>query len=88
MNFNTAGSMKKQKWKHSPLAERGAEQLVKRIESGDMGMEVMPNSFAQFTGELEEKDYISYCKFLNSENGQKVLRMLEESDEGELLELY
>ena len=51
-------------------------------------MEVLPNTSVQFTGELEEKDYVSYCGFLSSANGKRVLQMLEESDEGECIELW
>lgn len=72
---------------HSLEAEEGAKRLLERIENADMGMEVLPDSFEQFSGELEEKDYVSYCEFLNSANGKKVINILEEKDERQLFEL-
>jgi hypothetical protein len=47
----------------------------------------MPNSYAQFTGELEENDYLSYCRFMESAKGLKVIQLLEEEDERKLFEL-
>ncbi len=77
----------KSKVLHSVEAENGARRLMERMENHDMCMEVLPESFGQFSGEPEEKDYISYCDFLNSVNGKKVLDILEEKDERELFEL-
>lgn len=77
----------KPKIAHSKSAQEGAARLLQRTVGGDMGMEVMPNTYAQFTGELEEKNYISYCDFLRSANGKKVIGLLEEEDERELSEL-
>ncbi len=65
---------------HSDLAEAGAKSLHERVTKGEIGVEVLPNTYVQFTGELEEKDYVSYCSFLNSANGKKILQMLEEED--------
>lgn len=68
---------------HSVKAEQGAERLLAKIESEEMAMEVLANASIQFSGEIEEKDYVSYCTFLESANGKKVLQMLEEEDAGE-----
>lgn len=68
-------------------AETGANRLLERIENEEMGMEVLPDKFVPFSGELEEKDYVSYCGFLHSVSGKKVIRILEECDERELFEL-
>lgn len=72
---------------HSVKAEQGAERLLEKIESEEMAMEVLANASEQFSGEREEKDYISYCQFLESVNGKKVLQMLEEEDARECVEL-
>lgn len=72
---------------HSVKAEKGAERLLEKIESEEMAMEVLANASIQFTGEWEEKDYISYCQFLESVNGKKVIQMLEEEDAGECFKL-
>ena len=77
----------KPKLLHSLEAEHGAKSLLERMESGEMCMEVLPDSFEQFSGELEAKDYASYCNFLNSVNGKKVMDILEEHDERQLFEL-
>lgn len=68
-------------------AEKGAAHMLQRIEDGTLNMDVLPNTYVQYTGELEEKDYVSYCSFLNSANGKKVIQMLEEEDEGQFIEL-
>lgn len=82
--FNVTG---KTKLVLSVEAEAGASHLLERIENEDMGMEVLPNKYVQFSGEVEEKDYVSYCGFLNSASGKKVVQILEEDDERELFEL-
>lgn len=71
----------------SIAAEEGAKHLMEKIENNELGMDVLPNQYAQFSGELEEQDYISYCRFLKSSNGEKVLKMLEEEDAAEYTEL-
>lgn len=71
----------------SEAAEKGAKSLRKKLESNALGMDVLPNQYDQFPGELEEQDYISYCRFLKSSNGGKVLKMLEEEDAAEYIEL-
>lgn len=72
---------------NSVKAEQGAARLLERIENEDMKMEILPDNSVQFTGTLEEKDYISYCRFLESSNGKKILQMLEDCDAGKYVEL-
>lgn len=72
---------------HSSEAEVGAKQLLEKIENNTMRMDILPNQYEQFTGELEEEDYITYSRFLQSVNGQKVLKMLEEENAGYFVEL-
>lgn len=78
---------KSKKVLHSEAAESGAKRLLKSIESGDMGLEILPKNFQHTGSDYEEKNYVSYCDFLYSVNGKKVLEILEEEDERELFEL-
>lgn len=71
----------------SKEAEDGAERLIEKIENGNLGMDILPNRYEKFSGELEEKDYIAYCRFMESSNGRKVLEMLEVEDAGIPIEL-
>ncbi len=71
----------------SAEAEEGAKNLIERLESGSLLMDVLPNRYARFSGELEEKDYVSYCRFLGSANGKKVLGILEEEDATEFFDV-
>ncbi|MCD8221904.1 MAG: hypothetical protein LUD07_06900 [Clostridiales bacterium] len=87
MDQKILGSAQREKLFHSREAVDGARRLMERIEIDDMAMEILPNNFTQFTGELEENEYLSYCRFLSSANGQKVIQMLEVLDERELFEL-
>lgn len=68
-------------------AEAGAKDLMDKIRDKDLTMDILPNQYARFSGELEEQDYISYCHFLESSNGKKVLQMLEEEDARNAIEL-
>lgn len=64
----------------SERAEQGAVNLLKRLREGELQMDILPNTYEKFNGELEEQDYVSYCSFLPSHNGRLVLDMLEEED--------
>lgn len=68
-------------------AEEGANSLINNLENNTLQMDILPNRYERFSGELEEKDYVSYCRFLKSSNGTKVLDMLEEEDARNLVEL-
>lgn len=72
---------------HSQKAEEGAQQLFEKIENDTIRMDILPNQYARFTGEFEEADYITYSRFLQSVNGQKVLKMLEDENAGNFVEL-
>lgn len=72
---------------NSVKAEQGALRLLELIESEKIFMEVLPSENEQFSGEREERDYVSYCQFLESVNGKKVIQMLEEEDAKERFEL-
>lgn len=72
---------------HSLKAEEGASQLFEKIENGTLKLDILPNQYARFTGELEENDYVTYGRFLQSVNGQKVLKMLEEENAESFVEL-
>lgn len=64
----------------SAEGEAGAVRLLEKLRSGALELEIHPNMYPRYTGELEERDYLSYCKFLSSVNGKKVLDRLEEQD--------
>lgn len=72
---------------HSSKAEEGASRLFKKIEDDVIKMDILPNQYSRFTGDLEENDYITYSRFLKSVNGQKVLKMLEEQNARNFVEL-
>ena len=46
-----------------------------------MVLDVLPGSCPRGTEQFEEKDYVSYCRFLSSSNGRKLLRTLEAQDD-------
>lgn len=73
---------------NSVKAEKGAERLLHKIESEEMTMEVLANASQEFSGEREERDYVSYCQFLESVNGKKVIQMLEDEDAGKFIKLW
>lgn len=72
---------------NSVKASEGARRLLEKVHNGSLNMEVLPNNYGRFTGDLEENNYISFCQFLKSSNGKKVLTMLEEADAGRNIEL-
>lgn len=65
----------------SEEAEIGAEDLMRRIEAQEMRLEILPNNYTQFTGDLEERDFLSFSQFVHSVYGKRVIKMLEEEDE-------
>lgn len=71
----------------SDRAESGAKRLVKNLENGSLQMDILPNRYERFSEELEEEDYVSYCRFLRSSNGKKILNMLEKEDAGDFIKL-
>lgn len=68
-------------------AEAGAARLLERIRTGSLGLDVLPNSYPRYAGQLEEEDYLSYCRFLASSNGKKLLNRLEVQDGEQCIEL-
>ena len=68
-------------------AENGAHEMIKKIRNEELTMDVLPNFYPKFTGELEEADYVGYNRFLSSRNGNMVINMLEEEDAREYIEL-
>ena len=48
----------------------------------------LPNSYRRFTGQLEEEDYIAYCRYVESLNGQKLFDRLEKADGKDYVELF
>lgn len=72
----------------SVQSEQGADRLLERLRSGQLRMDVLPNSYPRFSGQLEEEDFIAYCRFLESLNGQKLLDRLEKADGRDYAELF
>lgn len=72
----------------SQRGESGADHLLARLNSGVLQMDILPNSYPRYTGQLEEEDYLSYGRFLRATNGQKLLVKLEEHDGNECIELF
>lgn len=64
----------------SEEAERSADELVEKIHMGDIRMEILPNTYQVYSGELEEENYLSFCRFLKSHNGQAVIQRIEQGE--------
>ena len=65
----------------SAEAEDGATRLLDKIHDGRLGLPVLPNSYTKYAGKQEEEDYKSYCRFLSSSNGRKLLQRMEAQDD-------
>ena len=72
----------------SPRGESGADHLLARLSSGALQMDILPNSYPRYTGQLEGEDYLSYSRFLRAVNGQRLLAKLEENDGNKYGELF
>lgn len=72
----------------SVRGEHGADHLLERLRNGQLRMDVLPNSYPRFTGQLEEEDYIAYCRYIESLNGRKLFDRLEKADGKDYAELY
>lgn len=81
MKINIYDAKKPLNHMHSWEAESGARSLLERIDSVDLVLEILPNDYSQYTGVLEEKDWVSYGGFLGSMTGRRILDALEELDE-------
>lgn len=71
----------------SAEGERGADSLIERLKNQTLCMDILPNTYPRYTGKLEEDDYVSYCRFLGSSNGKKLLHRLEVQDAREHIKL-
>lgn len=76
------------KFPSSVQGECGADRLLERLSCGQLCMDVLPNSYRRFTGQLEEEDYIAYCRYVESLNGQKLFDRLEKADGKDYVELF
>ena len=72
---------------NSEEAELGAERMFQQVRNKKLRMDILPNSYKRYSGELEENDYISYCNFLQSSNGRKLLKNLEEENARSIVKL-
>ncbi|MCL2147474.1 MAG: hypothetical protein FWH52_06675 [Synergistaceae bacterium] len=64
---------------HSAEAITGAEELLAQIKNGSIEADLLRNSFKEFSGELEQDDFLSFCRFIRSHNGKLVFSALEDS---------
>lgn len=71
----------------SAEGEAGANRLLEKLKNGELKKEVRPNDYPRYTGKLEEEDHLSYCRFLGSVNGKRVLGRLEDQDGRNCIEL-
>lgn len=71
---------KKPKFLNSAEAENGATSFIDRLKTHQLDIEVLPNSYEEFTGQMEEEDFIAFSNFLKSSNGRSVLEMVETED--------
>lgn len=62
----------------SKSAELGAVDLIHKIKDNTINIDILPNKYQDFTGQLETSDYLSFCKFLESRRGKKILDLMEE----------
>lgn len=83
----TNSYFEKRKILNSEKAEAGAINLIQKISENKLVMDCLPNTYPKFKGELEEQDFLSYCAFIKSWNGNMILNMLEEEDAGQYIEL-
>lgn len=65
----------------SEAATSGAESFIEDIRSDKLRMDILPNSYEQYNGQLEEENYISFCNFIKSRNGKMIIAMLDAEDE-------
>lgn len=72
----------------SQRGETGADRLLARLNSGALQMDILPNSYPRYTGQLEEEDYVLYSRFLRAVNGLKLLAKLEEHDGNKCAKLF
>ena len=59
--------------------QKDAEQLVDRMKNNYVIMDTLPNSYENYTGRLELEDFLSFCQFLESRQGKKVLELVDDT---------
>jgi len=62
----------------SENAKQGARELIYKMKNNILELEVLPNSFDDYTGELETENYLSFCQFVDSRKGKLVLSKLND----------
>lgn len=67
------------RYAHSSEAIDGASRLIESIKAGNISVDVLPNTYENFSGELEHSNFLSFCRFLKSQNGKFVISALEET---------
>ena len=63
----------------STSVQHDAEELIMKMKNNVIKMDVLPNSYDNYTGRLELDDYLSFCQFLESRRGKIILNLMEEN---------
>lgn len=63
----------------STAVQRDSENLIEKMRNNDVDMDVLPNTYGDFTGQLEVDDYLSFSQFLDSRRGGLILELSEEN---------
>lgn len=63
----------------STTVQRDSERLIEKMRNNDVDMDVLPNTYRDFTGQLEVDDYLSFSQFLDSRRGGLILELSEEN---------
>ena len=61
----------------SHSVQKDAEHLIDKMKNNYIEMETLPNSYENFTGELELEDFLSFCQFLESRKGKTILELVD-----------
>ena len=63
----------------SCVAQKDAERLIDKMRNNYITMDILPNSYENFTGRLELDDFLSFCQFLETRQGRIILEFMEDT---------
>lgn len=64
----------------SEEAKKGGRELVFKMKNNLDVLDTLPNSYENYTGKLEVENYLSFCDFLNSRRGKKIMQLLKDGE--------
>ena len=64
----------------SDKAKKGGKELVFKMKNNLDELETLPNSYENYTGKLEVENYFSFCDFLATRRGKKILQLLKDGE--------